>query len=68
MFKARQAMKDVLFVQGTGRNVHAAWDVEFVESLRHELGPSYVVRCLGIVWSKGSLPRLAEVQPPLHTN
>ncbi len=37
-------MKDVLFVQGAGRNVHAEWDLELVESLRRELGPGYVVR------------------------
>ena len=36
-------MKDVLFVQGAGRNVHAEWDLEPVESLRRELGPGYYV-------------------------
>ena len=37
-------MADVLFLQGAGAGVHAAWDIHMVESLRRELGPSYVVR------------------------
>ena len=37
-------MKDVLFIQGGGRGVHADWDLALVESLRRELGPDYEVR------------------------
>lgn len=37
-------MGDVLFVQGAGPGVHAAWDMHLVESLRRELGSSYTVR------------------------
>ena len=37
-------MKDVLFVQGAGEDVHANWDSHLVESLRSELGPQYDVR------------------------
>jgi predicted alpha/beta hydrolase family esterase len=36
--------RDVLFVQGAGRDVHANWDRKLVESLRRELGPRYDVR------------------------
>ena len=36
-------MKDVLFVQGAGRDVHAEWDLKLVESLRRELGSRYTV-------------------------
>jgi predicted alpha/beta hydrolase family esterase len=34
----------VLFVQGAGEDVHDAWDVRLVESLRRELGAGYEVR------------------------
>lgn len=37
-------MKDVLFIQGAGEGVHAAWDLALVESLRRALGPRYEVR------------------------
>jgi predicted alpha/beta hydrolase family esterase len=37
-------MKDVLFVQGAGADVHEEWDIKLVESLRRELGPRYHVR------------------------
>jgi predicted alpha/beta hydrolase family esterase len=37
-------MRDVLFVQGAGEGVHAAWDSHLVASLRAELGPQYDVR------------------------
>lgn len=37
-------MKDVLFVQGAGEDVHANWDSHLVASLRRELGPEYHVR------------------------
>ena len=37
-------MRDVLFVQGAGRDVHATWDQRLVESLRRELGAGYAVR------------------------
>ena len=37
-------MRDVLFVQGAGPDVHARWDSLLVESLRRELGPSYRIR------------------------
>lgn len=36
-------MRDVLFVQGAGSNVHADWDIHLVDSLRRELGPQYNV-------------------------
>jgi hypothetical protein len=37
-------MREVLFVQGAGENVHAEWDIRMVESLRRALGPRYYVR------------------------
>jgi predicted alpha/beta hydrolase family esterase len=37
-------MKDVLFVQGAGEDVHANWDSHLVASLRRQLGPEYDVR------------------------
>jgi len=37
-------MRDVLFVQGAGENVHAEWDDKLVDSLRRALGPGYDVR------------------------
>jgi len=36
--------RQLLFVQGGGAQVHDEWDDKLVESLRHELGPSYEVR------------------------
>jgi predicted alpha/beta hydrolase family esterase len=39
-----QTMKDVLFIQGAGKGVHAEWDSKLVASLRRELGSRYVVR------------------------
>jgi predicted alpha/beta hydrolase family esterase len=40
----RGTMKQVLFVQGAGKDVHEQWDSKLVESLRRELGPGYEVR------------------------
>ena len=37
-------MKQVLFVQGAGEDVHEKWDKKLVESLRQELGPAYEIR------------------------
>lgn len=37
-------MKEVLFIQGAGMNVHQEWDIKLVESLRRELGERYEVR------------------------
>jgi len=37
-------VKQVLFVQGAGENVHRDWDAKLVESLRRELGPRYELR------------------------
>lgn len=37
-------MKQVLFVQGGGEDVHDQWDNKLVESLRRELGRGYEVR------------------------
>jgi len=36
--------RQVLFVQGGGTRVHDEWDNKLVDSLQHELGPSYEVR------------------------
>lgn len=36
--------RDVLFVQGAGEGVHAAWDVKLVKSLERNLGAGYRVR------------------------
>jgi predicted alpha/beta hydrolase family esterase len=36
--------KQVLFVQGGGKDVHDRWDDKLVESLERELGAGYVVR------------------------
>ena len=37
-------MRQILFVQGAGKDVHEKWDDKLVDSLRRELGPSYDVR------------------------
>jgi predicted alpha/beta hydrolase family esterase len=37
-------MRQILFVQGAGEDVHEKWDSKLVESLRRELGPGYEVR------------------------
>ena len=37
-------MRQILFVQGGGEEVHEQWDAKLVESLRRELGPRYEVR------------------------
>jgi predicted alpha/beta hydrolase family esterase len=37
-------MKQILFVQGAGDDVHDQWDNQLVESLRRELGPGYEIR------------------------
>ena len=37
-------MRQILFVQGGGEDVHDQWDNKLVESLRRELGPGYEVR------------------------
>lgn len=37
-------MKQILFVQGGGADVHEAWDLALVQSLRRELGSGYDVR------------------------
>jgi len=34
-------MRQVLFVQGAGKDVHDHWDNRLVDSLRSELGPNY---------------------------
>ena len=36
-------MKEVLFVQGGGKDVHDGWDNRLVASLERELGPGYAV-------------------------
>jgi len=57
-------MKDVLFVQGAGRDVHAAWDSKLVESLRRELGPRYDVRYP--LMPNEADPKLATWRPVLE--
>ena len=37
-------MRQVLFVQGGGADVHDQWDNKLVDSLRGELGPDYEIR------------------------
>jgi len=37
-------MKQILFVQGGGKDVHEQWDNKLVEDLRRELGTGYEVR------------------------
>jgi predicted alpha/beta hydrolase family esterase len=37
-------MRQILFVQGAGEDVHEQWDNKLVESLRRELGPRYEIR------------------------
>jgi predicted alpha/beta hydrolase family esterase len=41
---AQPGSKSVLFVQGGGKDVHAAWDNRLVASLERELGSGYAVR------------------------
>ena len=41
---ARATMRQVLFVQGGGEDVHDQWDNKLVDSLRSELGPDYEIR------------------------
>lgn len=36
--------RQILFVQGAGKDVHEQWDNKLVESLRQALGPTYDVR------------------------
>lgn len=37
-------MKQILFIQGAGKDVHEQWDHKLVESLRRELGSGYEIR------------------------
>lgn len=37
-------MRQILFIQGGGKDVHEHWDQKLVESLRRELGPGYEIR------------------------
>ncbi len=37
-------MRQILFVQGGGADVHDIWDNTLVDSLRRELGPGYEIR------------------------
>lgn len=37
-------VRQILFVQGGGEEVHEKWDAALVESLRRELGPRYEIR------------------------
>lgn len=37
-------MRQILFVQGGGADVHDTWDNKLVDSLRRELGPGYEIR------------------------
>ena len=37
-------MRQVLFVQGAGEDVHDQWDNQLVDSLQGELGPTYEIR------------------------
>jgi predicted alpha/beta hydrolase family esterase len=37
-------VRQILFVQGAGEEVHEKWDSKLVESLRRELGPGYEIR------------------------
>ena len=37
-------VRQILFVQGGGEDVHDAWDTKLVDSLRREVGPGYEIR------------------------
>ena len=37
-------VRQILFVQGAGDEVHEKWDSQLVGSLRRELGPGYEIR------------------------
>jgi len=37
-------VKEILFIQGAGKDVHETWDNKLVDSLRRELGPAYEIR------------------------
>jgi predicted alpha/beta hydrolase family esterase len=37
-------VRQILFVQGAGEQVHEKWDAKLVESLQRELGPRYEIR------------------------
>ena len=37
-------MRQILFIQGAGKDVHQKWDAKLVESLRRELGSGYDIR------------------------
>ena len=37
-------MRELLFVQGAGEDVHDKWDDKLVESLRRELGDEIAIR------------------------
>ena len=36
--------KQLLFIQGAGKDVHDAWDNKLVASLEQALGPAYAIR------------------------
>lgn len=50
--------KQVLFVQGGGRNVHDSWDNKLVASLEQALGPGYTIR----------YPRMPREADPVPTD
>jgi predicted alpha/beta hydrolase family esterase len=58
------AMKEILFVQGAGRDVHEEWDNRLVESLGRELGPHYEIRYPRM--PNEADPKLATWQPALE--
>ena len=54
---ARQAPRQVLFVQGGGAGTHDDWDAALVESLQRQLGDGYDVR----------YPRMPDEDDPNYT-
>ena len=58
-------MREVLFVQGAGSDVHDEWDIRLVESLQRELGPGYDIRYPRM--PNEDDPALATWQPAIET-
>ncbi len=58
-------MRQVLFVQGGGQDVHEHWDDKLVDSLRRTLGPGYEVRYP--MMPNEADPRFATWQRALET-
>jgi predicted alpha/beta hydrolase family esterase len=58
-------MRQILFVQGAGKDVHEQWDNKLVDSLRRALGPGYEVRYP--LMPNEADPRVATWRPAIES-